>query len=148
MPNTDQKPTKDLPKLSTLDKNIIAATKLLDNPTKSNIANHVVELGATKHIQSVYRRLKQKDYLNRELQEVRAHNLESIQRQHVPKALRKLNSILTQNKDKKLQLQAVNTTLKYGMGEMVNVPTPGVSIGAINVASLNILADVKPKGWW
>lgn len=142
MPEINNNTDKPTPKLSKLDKNIIAATNLLEDPTKSAIANHVVDLGGAKHIQTVYKRLKQKDYLTRELQEVRSHNLERIQREHVPKALIKLKKQLN-NKDDRVQLSAINTTLKYGMGEMINTPAPGVSIGAIQNAQILIQGAIS-----
>ncbi len=144
LPLAQETPEESELKLSTLDKNIISATKALDNPTKSSIANHVVQLGGAKHIQTVYKRLKQKDYLRLELAEVRRHNLERIQREHVPKALIKLKKQLN-NKNDSVQMRAINTTLKYGMGEMINAPESGVAIGTITNAQIIIEANSGRK---
>lgn len=137
LPLTPENPDENKPQLNKLDKHILTAATSLDNPTRAAIANHVVDLGGAKHTQSVYRRLQQKDYLRMELAEIRRHNLETIQRTHVPKALIKLKKQLN-NTDDSVQMRAINTTLKYGMGEIVNAPEQGISIGSIQNAQIII----------
>ena len=98
-PNNDNLIQESPPKLSKLDKNIISATKALTNPTKSNIANHVVELGGAKHIQTVYKRLRAKDYLQGGIQDIETFHNEFLQRELAPLALRNIKKVY---KDKSL----------------------------------------------
>jgi seryl-tRNA synthetase len=146
--NTDQSSNKSTPKFSKIDKAAILIAK--DNPTLNNhqIAKKVMDLGISKDRKSVHNRWYKNDYLRREITEVRNRNLSELQRKHVPKALKKLNKLLNEKEDKKLQLQAVNTTLKYGMGEIINAPSPGISVGAIENAQIfvNSALDTADSG--
>jgi len=141
-PNPNDKPFKP----AKYDQAAILVAKSYPELNNEQIGKKLVELGVSKNPKTIHDKWNKSDYLRRELTEVRNKNISEIQRKHVPKALKKLNSILTQSNDKKLQLQAVNTTLKYGMGEALQTPTAGVSIQAINIASVNILADIRNPG--
>ena len=146
IPNIPQKPIK----LSTLDKNILAATKVLDNPTKSNIANYVVELGGAKHIQTVYNRLKKRDYLQAELSQIEDYHAQQLQREDYPLARKRLNKALS-DKDEtgayvlshKEAFPMIKLVYDKVHGEKhFNQAPQVVNIESINNAQFNISNDV------
>jgi len=99
-----------------------------------------VKLGAAKHIQSVYNRLKKKDYLQRELAEIQAAKYEHLERIQVPLAAKVVDKAL---KDKELNLKDkmpfVKLVYDKSFGELHrNVSEGSVNIGAIKNAQIII----------
>ena len=143
--NQDTNKRKTPPKLSKLDKNILTATKALTNPTKANIARHVVELGGAKHIQTVYKRLKQKDYLRGELQAVEQYEYESLHREDLPLARKRARKAI-KNKDlnDKEVFPYVKLIYDKAYGEVhKTVGQSGISIDTIESIQIMVNADVS-----
>lgn len=138
---TNRKPAENNQKLSNYDELAIQVCK--NNPELSNeqIGKELVRLGVSKNPKTMHTRWYRNDYLKREITEVRNHNLSEIQRKIVPKSLKKLSKLVGDD-DKKIQMQAINTTLKYGMGEMVNMPGVGINIGHIEKIQVAINQDL------
>ena len=132
-------------KLSKIDKAAILIAKDKPHLNNSQLGKEIVKLGISKNHKSLTDRWYKNDYLRRELTEVRNKNLSTVQREHVPKALKKLGKQLN-NSDDKIQLQAINTTLKYGMGEIINAPAQGVPMVAIQNAQFIIEGDITSGG--
>ena len=112
-----------------------------------------MDLGGAKHIQTVYKRLKQKDYLQRDLPEIEKYEQEVLHREDLPLA-RKVARKALKNKEmnEKEKFPYVKLVYDKAYGETHrNVSTPGVSIESIQIASVNILADIRSPGgaeWW
>ena len=133
--NQNTTTTPEIPEnISKLDRNILSATKALDNPTKSNIANHVVSLGGAAHIQTVYKRLKLKDYLHAEIGTIRDHNRQLLDRTIVPDALKVMHkAIKSKVLDEKAKLPYVKLAVDKSFGDIHHVEQPSV----INIKSIN-----------
>ena len=133
--------TKTSKKPSKYDQAAILVAK--DNPTLNNeqIGKKLVSLGISKNPKTIHDKWMKSDYLRREITEVRNQNLAEIQRKLVPKSIKKLNKLLHTDDDK-LRLQAVNTTLKYGMGEPINTGTTGINIEHIDKIQIAISQDL------
>ena len=123
---------------SKLDLNILSATKALDNPTKASISKHVVALGGAKHIQTVYKRLKLKDYLRAEIQSVRDNNREYLDRIIVPDAL-KVTRKAIRNKDltEKEKLPYVKLAMDKSFGETHHHTAPQ-QVNIKNIESIQV----------
>jgi hypothetical protein len=133
---------RSYPNLSKYDELAIQVLKSNPDFTREQIGKELVRLGVSKSKKTIHTRWFRNDYLRRELTEVRNHNLQEIQRKLVPKSLIKLRKQLG-NSDDKIQMAAINTTLKYGMGEMVNAPPQQVNLIQIQQAAIGISADIS-----
>ena len=146
-PKVIEKPKK----LSKMDKAIITAIKANPDTSRAQLANTVVGLGAAKHIQSVYGRLKKKDYLNAELSQIEDFHAQQLQREDYPLARTRLRKALN-DKDKTTGEYVLSHKEAFPMIKLVYDKVHGekhfnqapqvVNIESINNAQFNIKADV------
>jgi len=131
---TPAKSSEKQPELSKLDKNIITVAKTMKDPTKAAVARKVVELGGANHIQTVYRRMTQKDYLHRDILTVRDYNREYLDRKLMPQAIKIAEKALKDKEmDKKAQFPYVKLAFDKSLGDTVHHKgREMVSIGAID----------------
>ena len=142
-PDAPKEPEKPK-KLSKMDRAIITAIKANPDISRAQLANTVVDLGAAKHIQSVYGRLKKRDYLNAELVQIENYHAQQLQREDYPLARKRLNKAL---KDKdithKEALPYVKLVYDKVHGEKhFNQAPQVIHIDAINNAQFLIKDDV------
>jgi hypothetical protein len=128
--------------LSKYDELAIQVKTLNPDFSREQIGKELVRLGVSKCKKTIHTRWLRNDYLRRGLTEVNDKNVSDIQRKLVPKSIRKLNKRLDDD-DTKVQMAAINTTLKYGMGEMINAPPQTVNIVQIKQAAIGISADIS-----
>jgi hypothetical protein len=136
------KPALNPVKPSRYDELAILVAKENPELNNSQIGKEIVRLGGSINPKTIHDKWYKSDYLRRELTEVRDKNASEIQRRLVPKSIIKLGKQLN-NQDDKIQLAAINTTLKYGMGEMVNAPPQQVNLIQIQQAAIGISADIS-----
>lgn len=132
-------------KFSKLDNAIITAIKANPEANRAEIAKIVKGLGAAKHIQTVYVRLKKKDYLQKEFSEIKKYHDEYLQREQLPIAAKVVTKAL-KNKELKESAKYPYVKLVYdkAYGETHNVAhQSGVSIGAIQNAQIIIQSDLS-----
>ena len=142
-PNTSK--TVELPaKLSKIDKAIITVIKSEPDINKAQLANRIVALGITKHIQSVYNRLKKKDYLQAELSQIEDFHAQQLQREDYPLARKRLNKALKDSElTHKEALPYVKLVYDKVHGEKhFNQAPQVIHIDSINNAQFNIKDDV------
>ena len=140
-PKTPEKPKK----MSKMDMAIVTAIKAEPGITKAQLANRVVSLGAAQHIQSVYGRLKKKDYLQAELSQIEDYHAQQLQREDYPLARKRLNKAL---KDPELSHKEAFPMIKLVYDKVhgekhFNQAPQVVNIESINNAQFNIKADVQ-----
>ena len=140
--------TSDIPKIdlkpSKLDKAIVTVIKSDPDITKAQLANRIVALGITKHVQSVYNRLKKKDYLQAELSQIEDYHAQQLQREDYPLARKRLNKAL---KDPELSHKEAFPMIKLVYDKVhgekhFNQAPQVVNIESINNAQFNIKQDV------
>ena len=139
-PITPEKPKK----MSKMDMAMVTAIKAEPGMTKAQLANRVVSLGAAKHIQSVYGRLKKRDYLNAELSQIEDFHAQQLQREDYPLARKRLNKALKDNDiTHKEALPYVKLVYDKVHGEKhFNQAPQVIHIDAINNAQFLIKDDV------
>ena len=143
------KPEKPI-KLSKLDNAILTTIKANNTSSKSEIAHGVVGLGVTNHIQSVYNRLKQKDYLQAEIQRIRDYNRQHLDREIVPIALKQVKKViksktLTADEIKlyKAKEPFIKLAIDKSFGDIHHTEAPQVvNIESIQNAQFLIKADL------
>ena len=153
-PNTDIIPNNlEYPKKpSKIDKAIVTVIKSEPNITKAQLANRIVALGITKHVQSVYNRLKKKDYLNAELSKIEDFHAQQLQREDYPLARTRLRKALN-DKDKTTGEYVLSHKEAFPMIKLVYDKVHGekhfnqapqvVNIESINNAQFNIGKDIE-----
>ena len=139
-PKTPEKPKK----MSKMDMAIVTAIKAEPGITKAQLANRVVSLGAAQHIQSVYGRLKKKDYLQAELSQIEDFHAQQLQREDYPLARKRLNKALKDSElTHKEALPYVKLVYDKVHGEKhFNQAPQVIHIDSINNAQFNIKDDV------
>ena len=140
-----ESPPNQQKRCSNYDETAILIASQYPELSNNQIGKKIKDLGLAKNHKTIHDRWRKSDYLRREITEVRNHNIQEIQREHVPKALKKLKKQLN-NKNDNIQMRAINMSLKYGMGEMVNAPEGGVAIHTIENAQIIIEANSGRKG--
>jgi len=133
---------------STLDPAILTAIKAYPNASKSQIANIVKDMGVTNHIQSVYNRLKKKDYLNKEIAEIETQHHQQLVREDYPLARKRLAKAL---KDKDLTHKEAFPFVKLAYDKVhgetfKNAPSAGIPMVAIQNAQIIVQGDIKQGG--
>ena len=144
--NQNNQDTLTLPdNLTNIDKAIVRTIQSGRGTTKSEIANHVVGLGITKHPESVYRRLAKKDYLSAEIHAIRDHNRQYLDRLIVPDALAYMKkTIKNKELDEKTKLPYIKLAVDKSFGDIHHVEQPSVvHIDAINNAQFIIANDTS-----
>lgn len=109
-----------------------------NNPGLSNkqIGKQAKDLNIIGHENTIYKRLRESDYLSAEIEKVRANNQEFIDRKILPKALKMHEKVLVDNKKtpenaKEWVFQAER------MGLQDNTPVEPVSL--VNIESIQVL---------
>ena len=132
-------------KLSTLDEGILTVMRANPEANRTDIVNKTYALGLVKHKQTVYNRLKKKDYLNAELSKIEDFHAQQLQREDYPLARKRLNKALKdQELTHKEALPYVKLVYDKVHGEKhFNQAPQVVNIESINNAQFNIKADVS-----
>ena len=150
MTDTPKIPKKPI-KLSKLDEGILTVMRANPEANRTDIVNKTYALGLTKHKQTVYNRLKKKDYLNAELSKIEDFHAQQLQREDYPLARKRLRKALN-DKDKdgeyvlshKEAFPMIKLVYDKVHGEKhFNQAPQVVNIESINNAQFNIKADVS-----
>ena len=146
IPNIPQKPIK----LSKLDQGILTVMHANPEANRTEIVNKTYDLGLVKHKQTVYNRLKKRDYLQAELSQIEDYHAQQLQREDYPLARKRLNKALS-DKDEtgayvlshKEAFPMIKLVYDKVHGEKhFNQAPQVVHIDAINNAQFNISNDV------
>ena len=148
MPNTKIKNGKKTGATSTLDPAILTVKKAFPEADKAQLAKICKQIGATNHVQSVYNRLKKKDYLNMELSELENQLRQQLVRDTYPLAVKRATKALkNKDLDDKAAFPYVKLAYDKVHGETYrNVSQPGISIDSIQNAQIivgNLLEPTK-----
>ena len=142
----------DIPKnISKIDNAVLSTIRLNPLATNGQIASNVVALGASKYPENVYRRIAQKDYLKREIDLIRNHNRQRLDREIVPDALKYMHKAIKlktlSDEDKalyKAKEPYIGLAIKHSFGEIRHIEQPQViNIESINNAQFNIGKDIE-----
>ena len=141
----------EIPKnISKIDNAVLSTIRLNPLATNGQIASNVVALGASKYPENVYRRIAQKDYLKREIDLIRNHNRQRLDREIVPDALKYMHKAIRlkhlSEEDKalyKAKEPYIKMAVDKSFGEIRHIEQPQVvNIESINSAQFNISNDV------
>lgn len=140
-----QESTKKPIKLSKLDQGILTVMHANPESSRAEIVNQVVDLGLAKHKPTVYNRLRKRDYLQAELQQIENFHAQQLQREDYPLARKRLNKAL---KDKEIThkeaLPYVKLVYDKVHGEKhFNQAPQVIHIDSINNAQLIIGDDIR-----
>jgi hypothetical protein len=131
IPNNTPKPTK-------LDKAIDLVVSQDPGMPKGEIANRVIDIGAAKHKESVFRRLRKRDYKHGEISTIRDYNRQYLDRLIVPKALKVMDkAIKADDISDKDKYPYVKLAIDKSFGEIRHNEQPQVvRIDSINKAQI------------
>ena len=88
MTETSQNTTNKAPEYDPIDRQIINIVTAEPDINNTTIANKLVNIGTYKTIDGLFKRLSRKDYLSRDIEQIRANHREQISRELMPEALK------------------------------------------------------------
>lgn len=145
MPRPRKKPQntpETKPPHDEIDKAICNIVRVHPEATDSEVTRKLNNTGIVISHQAVYHRLKKRDYLRRDIEEIRQNHREQISRELMPLALKATKKAL---KDKSLSLkdkhQYVNTVIKSDLGDQGANDKPAT----INIEQLENLQIIMGK---
>jgi len=139
MSKNQRKLAKKRPDLSKTDAKIMELVK--QDPMASNyeIGKQLNKLGVSKSDHAVYNRLKQSQYLSREIDQIRQANFEMMSREVVPEAL-KIHKRVLKNKgipdEKKKDWVALAEKAEFGTDELKRPPQPQPQVNLIAIQQI------------
>ena len=131
-------------KASKIDQAVTLTLQANPNANKAQIVKNCIALGAAKHPQAVYNRLRKKDYLQAEIQTVRDSNRQYLDRIIVPKALKSVQkAINNKDLDEKGKFPYIKLAIDKSFGDIHHTEAPQVvNIESIQNAQFLIKADL------
>ena len=118
MPDKDTTPANNQPKPDEIDQAIIHAVTLHPDSATNDIANKLIRAGTINSRDVVYKRLLKRDYLSRDIEQIRANHREQISRELMPEALKVTRKAL---KDKTMSAKDkhpyVSMVIKSDLGD-------------------------------
>ena len=88
MPDKDTTPANNTPEYDQIDKAIVNIATADPTLTNNAIANRLINIGLANTHTTVYHRLTRRDYLRRDIEQIRANHREQISRELMPLALK------------------------------------------------------------
>jgi len=88
MPDKDTTPANNTPEYDQIDKAIVNIATADPTLTNNAIANRLINIGLANTHTTVYHRLTRRDYLSRDIEQIRANHREQISRELMPEALK------------------------------------------------------------
>ena len=88
MPDKDTTPANNTPEYDQIDKAICNIVQVNPEITTNQIAQRLRNTGTIISHQAIYHRLKKRDYLSRDIDQIRANHREQISRELMPEALK------------------------------------------------------------
>lgn len=145
MPETDQNIQEPSKNVSKIDKAIDLVVSQNPGMPKGQIANEVIALGSAKHKESVFRKLRKRDYKVGEIGTIRDYNRQYLDRIIVPDALKVMkNAIKSKDLPIKDKQPWVKLAVDKSFGEIRHTEQPQVvHIDAINNAQFVIKQDLE-----
>jgi hypothetical protein len=145
-----QKKTGPVDRLTTA---ILTKVKAAPGSTRADIARHCVQIGAAKHLPTVYNKLRKSEYLRAEIQKIRDANRQYLDRLVVPDALKVMHKAIKSKElsdDERKLLKAKEMYVKLAVdksfGEIRHSETPSaVNIANIERLQVAIAADLGDK---
>lgn len=128
MPNKAQNTTETPQEPDDIDKAILKAASLQPNKPRHAIARNLVNAGVINNVQLVYDRLKRRDYLSREFEEIQQNHREAFSRELMPIAIKRTRKALKTLNDKDV-FPYVQLTAKTTLGDHGSNPqAPTINI--------------------
>ena len=135
--HNDQKADKEALKTAVINDAILTAVAHNPNATNKAIGRHVRDTGLIGNENQIYVKLRKSDYLTREIDAIRAHNRETLERTVVPLALSVTHKAL-KSKDIPLKDKQpwASMALKQGMG---SEPGESTAPSMINIDKMQVI---------
>jgi len=146
MTKKTKKPAKKRPKITVADAKILQMVKADPNKSNYQIGKELKQMGVSKSDHAVYTRLKNSQYLTREIGRIRQANFEKMSREVVPLALG-IHKRVLKNKaipdEKKKDWVALAEKVEFGTDELKRPPQPVQQVNLIAIQQI-IAEAIKP----
>ena len=125
------------PKLDHIDQAILQAATVSPNLPINAIANNLIRTGIVNSRDTVYKRLRNKDYLRGEFEKIQQNHREQFSRELMPLAIKKTRKAL-KTLDEKEAYPYVAMTVKTTLGDQ----GPAAPQTTINIGQMQVLQGI------
>jgi len=135
---------KKVKRLTKYDELAIQLVKSNPDLNNEQIGKEIVRLGASKNPKTIHHKWRVNDYLRAEIQAVRAHSREKLDRIMLPKALKVARKALDNNElTEKDKFRYVKLVVDKSFGDIVHTDQPQVvNVGTIEKMQVVISKDL------